>query len=302
MTLWLDKLKNGMKKTAALFTFQGVDAAAFESVEEALLRADVGYETTEDMIRQLKQSHPKDSAELKHHLKRIVTEKIEPIAKTLTIDPQHKPFVILMIGVNGAGKTTTIGKLGQAYQEQGLNVAFVGGDTFRAGATEQLQRWGERLHIPVYTGNHQAEASGLVYEALEKASLAHTDVLLIDTAGRLHNRSDLMDELKKIRRVIQKKEPTAPHATLLVLDATSGQNALKQVDAFQDMIGVSGLIMTKLDGTAKGGILLALADRYHLPVYAIGVGESADDLQPFSAEEYAGSLIGEEVTCVSSAI
>ncbi len=302
MTLWLDKLKNGMKKTAALFTFQGVDAAAFESVEEALLRADVGYETTEDMIRQLKQSHPKDSAELKHHLKRIVTEKIEPIAKTLTIDPQHKPFVILMIGVNGAGKTTTIGKLGQAYQEQGLNVAFVAGDTFRAGATEQLQRWGERLHIPVYAGNHQAEASGLVYEALEKASLAHTDVLLIDTAGRLHNRSDLMDELKKIRRVIQKKEPTAPHATLLVLDATSGQNALKQVDAFQDMIGVSGLIMTKLDGTAKGGILLALADRYHLPVYAIGVGESADDLQPFSAEEYAGSLIGEEVTCVSSAI
>ncbi len=302
MTLWLDKLKNGMKKTAALFTFQGVDAAAFESVEEALLRADVGYETTEDMIRQLKQSHPKDSAELKHHLKRIVTEKIEPIAKTLTIDPQHKPFVILMIGVNGAGKTTTIGKLGQAYQEQGLNVAFVAGDTFRAGATEQLQRWGERLHIPVYAGNHQAEASGLVYEALEKASLAHTDVLLIDTAGRLHNRSDLMDELKKIRRVIQKKEPTAPHATLLVLDATSGQNALKQVDAFQDMIGVSGLVMTKLDGTAKGGILLALADRYHLPVYAIGVGESADDLQPFSAEEYAGSLIGEEVTCVSSAI
>lgn len=299
MTRWLDKLKNGMKKTAALFTFQGSDTAAFESVEEALLRADVGYETTEEILTLLKKKHPKNAAEMRAFLRDIVAEKVAPTAIPLAIKKSDSPFVLLMIGVNGAGKTTTIGKLGHLFLAQNLRVAFVAGDTFRAGATEQLQRWGERLNVPVYTaqGGQGADAAGVIYDAMTAAKANKTDVLLIDTAGRLHNRQDLMDELQKIRRVIQKQDPTAPHAALLVLDATNGQNALMQVETFQKTMGISGLVMTKLDGTAKGGILIALAERFHLPVHAIGVGEGIDDLQPFSAEDYAASFLGEETPC-----
>jgi fused signal recognition particle receptor len=210
----------------------------------------------------------------------------------LTIDEAHKPFVVLMIGVNGAGKTTTVGKLGQYYQSLGKQVSFVAADTFRAGAVEQLCRWGERIGCTVYTAKTGADAAGLVFDALEKSRLAGDDIIFIDTAGRLQNRTDLMDELQKITRVIRKQDPNAPHAVLLVLDATVGQNALSQVQAFQETAGVTGLIMTKLDGTAKGGILVALANRFKLPVHAIGVGEKADDLRPFTAESYVQSLIG----------
>ena len=290
---WLSKLKQGLSKTASLFSFRRADATSLDAMEEALLRADVGYQTTTEIMDAVRRQKPADGVALHTILSQLLTNKIAPVAQQLTIDKAHKPFIILMIGVNGAGKTTTIGKLGRFYQAQGLQVSFVAADTFRAGATEQLTRWGNRLNCPVYSAQSGADAAGLVYDAIQKSRTANDDILFIDTAGRLQNRNDLMDELKKIIRVIQKQDPTAPHATLLVLDATVGQNALSQVKTFQEMAGVSGLIMTKLDGTAKGGILIALADRFHLPIYALGVGEQADDLQPFTAEAYVSSLLGD---------
>lgn len=290
---WLSKLKQGLSKTASLFSFSSVDKAGLEETEEALLCADVGYRMTAGIMDELKAAKPATSDELRQKLKEILIEKVSPVAMPLKIDTSRHPFIILMIGVNGAGKTTTIGKLGEFYQHQGYRVAFVAGDTFRAGATEQLCRWAERLKCPVYQAEKGSDAAGLVFDAICKSKKNGDDILFIDTAGRLQNRSDLMDELKKINRVIQKQDPTAPHATLLVLDATVGQNALSQVSAFKDMVGITGLIMTKLDGTAKGGILIALADQFKLPVHALGVGEQADDLQPFTAEEYVSSLIGE---------
>lgn len=291
---WFSKLKKGLSKTASLFSFQKVDSDSLEMMEESLLRADVGYQTTEEIIDAVKRQKPKDGEELRQIMKDVLLAKMKPVAQPLEIDKNHNPFVILMIGVNGAGKTTTIGKLGQFYQEQGFQVSFVAGDTFRAGATEQLCRWGEKLNCTVYTAKTGADAAGLVFDSLQKSRENGDDILFIDTAGRLQNRSDLMEELKKITRVIQKQDPTAPHATLLVLDATVGQNALSQVKTFQEMVGVSGLIMTKLDGTAKGGILVALAERFKLPVHALGVGEKSDDLQSFTAEDYIDSLIGQD--------
>ena len=290
---WFSKLKQGLSKTAALFSFKQVDEAGLEQMEEALLRADVGYQTTEDIMAELRKQKPENSQELYDRLTEILVRKIEPVAGELKIDSKARPFIILMIGVNGAGKTTTIGKLGQFYQEQGKKVAFVAADTFRAGAVEQLKRWGDRLGCPVYTAKQGADAAGLVFDAIQKSKEAKDDILFIDTAGRLQNRSDLMDELKKITRVIQKLDPEAPQATLLVLDATVGQNAVSQVKTFREMAGVTGLIMTKLDGTAKGGILVALAEQFGLPIYALGVGEQVGDLQPFTASEYVKSLIGE---------
>ncbi len=289
---WFSKLKKGLSKTASLFSFQKVDADSLEQMEESLLRADVGYQTTDEIMTAVKRQKPKDGEELRQIMKDVLLSKMVPVSKPLKIDISHKPFVILMIGVNGAGKTTTIGKLGQFYKEQGKQVSFVAGDTFRAGATEQLYRWGEKLNCIVHTAKAGVDAAGLVFDSLKKSRENGDDILFIDTAGRLQNRSDLMEELKKITRVIQKQDPTAPHATLLVLDATVGQNALSQVKTFQEMVGVSGLIMTKLDGTAKGGILVALAEQFKLPVHALGVGEKSDDLQAFTAEEYVVSLIG----------
>lgn len=290
---WFSKLKQGLSKTAALFSFKQIDAAGLEQMEEALLRADVGYQTTDDIIQELRQARPADGTALYDHLTDILNKKIAPAVGTLTVRKEHHPFVILMIGVNGAGKTTTIGKLGRHFHDQGYRISFVAADTFRAGAVEQLCRWGERIGCPIYTGKPGADAAGLVFEALQKSRAANDDILFIDTAGRLQNRSDLMAELQKITRVIQKQDPSAPHETVLVLDATVGQNAISQVKTFQDMIGVTGLIMTKLDGTAKGGILVALAEQFHLPVFALGVGESAEDLQPFTAEQYVTSLLGD---------
>ena len=289
---WLDKLKRGLSKTAALFSFTAADETALETLEEALLRSDMGYNTVADVMAEVRRQKPADGAALRSAVKAVLTAKVKPVAVPLVIDDTHRPFVVLMIGVNGAGKTTTIGKLGQYYREQGKQVSFVAADTFRAGAVEQLCRWGERTGCQVYTAGTGADAAGLVFDALEKSRAAGDDIIFIDTAGRLQNRTDLMDELHKITRVIRKQDATAPHAVLLVLDATVGQNALSQVQAFRETAGVTGMIMTKLDGTAKGGILVALADRFGLPVHAIGVGEQADDLRSFTAESYVDSVMG----------
>jgi len=290
---WLSKLKQGLSKTAALFSFGAPTLQNLDAVEEALLSADVGYQTTTEIMDSVRREKPRDEASFHQIVRDILIQKITPIAKPLSLNKAHKPFIILMIGVNGAGKTTTIGKLGAVYREQGLRVSFVAADTFRAGATEQLCRWGDKLGVKTYTATAGADAAGLIFDAVQQSQKDGTDLLFIDTAGRLQNRSDLMDELKKITRVIKKLDPDAPHETLLVLDATVGQNAISQVKTFREMIGVTGLVMTKLDGTAKGGILVSLADQFGLPVYALGIGEKIDDLRPFTADEYVTSLLGD---------
>jgi fused signal recognition particle receptor len=225
-----------------------------------------------------------------------VEKTLQPVAQALTIDRTKKPFVILMVGVNGAGKTTTIGKLSQKFRQQGLTVMLAAGDTFRAAAIEQLKIWGERVGAPVLARGQGADAAGLAYDALQEAKANGTDVLLIDTAGRLQNKVGLMAELEKIVRVVKKFDPSAPHATLLVLDATVGQNAMSQVELFQKAAGVTGLVMTKLDGTARGGILVALAEKFRLPVHFIGVGEGVEDLEPFTARDFAKAIAGLEAT------
>ena len=290
---WLSKLKQGLSKTAARFSFGSSAVKNLDDVEEALLTADVGYGATDAIMEAVRRQKPADENAFRAIVRSVLIQKIEPVAKPLVLDKARKPFIILMIGVNGAGKTTTIGKLGALYQQKGLKVSFVAADTFRAGATEQLCRWGDKLGIKTYTAAAGADAAGLVFDAVQKSQKDGTDILFIDTAGRLQNRSDLMDELKKITRVIQKLDDSAPHETLLVLDATVGQNAISQVKTFREIAGVTGLIMTKLDGTAKGGILVALADQFGLPVYALGVGEGVDDLNPFTADEYVSSLLGD---------
>ncbi len=219
---------------------------------------------------------------------------LEPVARPLAVDPAHRPHVILVVGVNGSGKTTTIGKLAKQYRDEGKRVVLAAGDTFRAAAVEQLEIWGERTGCPVVAAPTGADAAGLAYDALAQARREGADVLLIDTAGRLHNRAELMAELQKIIRVLGKLDETAPHDVLLVLDATTGQNALSQVEIFRDMTRVTGLVVTKLDGTARGGVLVALAERFGLPVHAVGVGEGVDDLRPFEARAFARSLMGLE--------
>jgi fused signal recognition particle receptor len=223
-----------------------------------------------------------------------VERALEPVAKPLVIESDRKPFVILMIGVNGAGKTTTIGKLAQKFRAQGRSVTLAAGDTFRAAAIEQLKVWGERTGAPVVTRPKGSDAAGLAFDALQEARESRTDVLMIDTAGRLQNKAGLMAELEKIVRVVRKLDDTAPHAVLLVLDATVGQNAMSQVELFQKTAGVTGLVMTKLDGTARGGILVALAAKFGLPVHFIGVGEGVDDLEPFEARDFARAIAGLE--------
>jgi fused signal recognition particle receptor len=232
--------------------------------------------------------------EIKSAVAEQVARLLEPVAKPLVLDPAKKPHVILVVGVNGSGKTTTIGKLAKLYRDAGKRVVLAAGDTFRAAAVEQLKIWGERTGSTVVTRPQDADAAGLAYDALAEARTAGADVLLIDTAGRLHNKANLMAELQKITRVIKKLDPAAPHSVLLVLDATTGQNAHAQAETFRAMIGVTGLVMTKLDGTARGGVVVSLAEKYGIPVHAIGVGESADDLRPFTAEAFARSLVGLE--------
>ncbi len=286
---WLDKLKQGLKKTATVLSFKSMDT---DELEEMLILSDMGIEVADELVTLIKNEKPKTPEEMQAILKRELVKKIQPIAKTLAL-PKTKPVVILMIGVNGAGKTTTIGKLAAKYKDEGKSVACVAGDTFRAGAVEQLKKWADKVGADFYSGDPGCDAAGLIYDAIQAAKTKGTDIVFVDTAGRLQNRSDLMEELKKIVRVIHKVDENMPQETILVLDATVGQNALSQVKAFKEMCGVTGLVMTKLDGTAKGGILVALTQE-KLPVYAIGVGEGVEDLNAFSAEDYVASLLGEK--------
>jgi fused signal recognition particle receptor len=285
---WLDKLKKGLQKTARIFNFKSLN---MDDLEETLLMADVGVKVSDEILKKVRDEKPKDIDEMRQILRQIFIEKLQPVVRPLILK-DCQPCVILMIGVNGAGKTTSIGKLAQMYINQGKSVAVVAADTFRAGAVEQLKKWAEKTGADFYSGAQGCDAAGLIYDALNDARKKKTDIVFVDTAGRLQNRSDLMDELKKINRVIHKVDESMPHECILVLDATVGQNALSQVKIFNETAPLTGLIMTKLDGTAKGGVLVALADQFKLPVYAVGVGESADDLNPFSAEEYVDSLLG----------
>lgn len=300
---WFVRLRSGLQRSTSkisdgitgIFTKRKLDDETLQELEELLIMADLGPSVaariTEDLARNRFGKDVTDH-EVKSELAVLMAQILDPCAVPLTIDRSKKPFVVLMVGVNGSGKTTTIGKMAQHYSGEGLKVMMAAGDTFRAAAVSQLQIWGERTGCPVIAGGEGADAAGLAYTALERARAENADLLLIDTAGRLHNKGDLMAELAKIVRVIRKLAPDAPHATLLVLDATTGQNALAQVEVFREMTNVSGLVVTKLDGSAKGGILVALADKFKLPVHAIGVGESAADLRPFAAHDFAESLVG----------
>lgn len=300
---WWRRLTEGLSRTSSalttgitdLFTKRKLDAGTLEDLEDILIQADLGLATSARIAKAVgegrydKQIEP---AEVKAILAREVETILGPVALPLAVDAAKKPFVILMVGVNGSGKTTTIGKLAAKFRAEGKSVMLAAGDTFRAAAIEQLRVWGERTKAEVVYGQQGADAAGLAFEALQKAKANGTDVLLVDTAGRLQNKQGLMDELAKVVRVIRKQDESAPHAALLVLDATVGQNAISQVEAFRETAGVTGLVMTKLDGTARGGILVALAAQFGLPVHFIGVGESVEDLEPFSARDFARAVAG----------
>ena len=298
---WFQRLKAGLTKTSSkltegitsVFTKRKLDEDMLQELEDLLIQADLGVETSMQITKALAKGRFDRSVapeEVKAVLAAEVAKVLQPVAKPLVIAGGHQPHVILVVGVNGSGKTTTIGKLAKQFKEEGRSVMLAAGDTFRAAAIDQLRIWGERANVPVIARDVGADASGLAFDALKAAQAAGTDVLLMDTAGRLQNKQALMDELEKVIRVLRKLDSTAPHDVLLVLDATTGQNALSQVEVFRDRAGVSGLIMTKLDGTARGGILVAIAARFGLPVHAIGVGEGVDDLQPFDAEEFARAI------------
>jgi fused signal recognition particle receptor len=300
---WLSRLTAGLSRSAdkltgsltGLFTKRKLDAALLDEIEEALIGADLGVGMAARIRAELQRDRfDKDISE--DDVRAVVASQVAavlaPLVKPLEVRAFPRPHVILVVGVNGTGKTTTIAKLGRWFTEQDYSVMFAAGDTFRAAAVEQLQVWGQRVGAKVLTTKVGGDAAGLAFSALEQARAAGIDVLLIDTAGRLQNKSDLMAELAKVRRVIQKLVPDAPHDTVLVLDATTGQNALNQIEVFREIAGVSGLVMTKLDGTARGGVLVAAADRYGLPIHALGVGEQMDDLRPFEAEDFAQALAG----------
>ncbi|WP_306046702.1 signal recognition particle-docking protein FtsY [Nioella sp. MMSF_3534] len=275
---------------------RALDDDMLEELEELLITADMGVETAMRVTANMAEGRfgkLMTAADIKSLLAQEIGRIMEPVARPLPIYPK-KPQVVLVVGVNGSGKTTTIGKLASQFKAAGKSVVIAAGDTFRAAAVEQLQVWGDRAGVPVLTAPEGSDPAALAFDAMTKAEAEGADLLMIDTAGRLQNRADLMEELAKIVRVIRKKDPDAPHNTLLVLDATTGQNALSQVETFQKMADVSGLVMTKLDGTAKGGVLVALADKFGLPIHAIGVGEQIDDLAPFDPEEFAKALTGAE--------
>ena len=306
---WLQKLKQGLSKSSqkvsdslksltSLSSLMGaskLDAASIEEVEDALIGADLGTKSAArlaEAMRKHKFDGPVTSDSLAAALAESIAEILRPVATPLVLDSGHRPHVLLLVGVNGSGKTTTAGKLAQQWHQQGKTVLLAAGDTFRAAAIEQLQIWGDRTGTKVIAGDQGGDAAALAYAALETAQKEQADILIIDTAGRLHNRTELMDELAKIVRVIRKLDESAPHDSVIVLDGTVGQNALSQVKAFQQAADVSGLIVTKLDGSAKGGVVVALAEEFGLPVHAVGVGEGADDLQPFDAQEFANALTG----------
>ncbi len=302
---WLQRLKRGLSRSSdrlgaglgAIFNRRRLDEATLEELEELLLASDMGPGVAREVTAALRRNRFGQEVtpeEVRASLAEIVAELVQPVAKPLRIDTTKQPHVILVIGVNGSGKTTTIAKLAQQYRDQGLKVRLAAGDTFRAAAVEQLKIWGERTGSPVTSRPPGADAAGLALDALIAAREEGSNVLLIDTAGRLQNRSDLMGELQKILRVLKKGDPTAPHTVLLVLDATVGQNAHSQAETFRDMVGVTGLVMTKLDGTARGGVLVSLAEKYGIPIHYIGIGETAEDLRPFDAASFARSLVGLE--------
>jgi fused signal recognition particle receptor len=273
---------------------RALDDAMLQDLEDLLITADMGVETATKVtanIAEGRYGRRVSGAEMRALLAEEIARILEPVALPLPLTGQ-KPQVVLVVGVNGSGKTTTIGKLASQLKAAGKHVVIAAGDTFRAAAVEQLQIWGERAGCVVLTAPEGSDPASLAFEAMTRAEADGADLLLIDTAGRLQNRTDLMQELEKIVRVIRKKDPTAPHSTLLVLDASTGQNAISQVEIFSKMADVTGLVMTKLDGTAKGGVLVALADRFGLPIHAIGVGEQIDDLSPFDPEEFAAALTG----------
>ena len=300
---WWKRLSSGLKRTSSslggaiadLVTKRKLDAAAIEELEHELIRADLGPEFAGRITSALSEGRF-DKAISPDEVKAVLAGEIEkvlgPVAKPLEVTA--KPFIVLVAGVNGSGKTTTIGKLAARFRKEGKSVMLVAGDTFRAAAIDQLKIWGERTGATVKASTPGADAASLAFDALGAAKTQGVDIVLVDTAGRLQNRSELMGELEKIVRVMRKVEPTAPHAVLLVLDATVGQNALSQVDIFGKIAGVTGLVMTKLDGTARGGILVAIASRFGLPVHFVGVGEGVEDLSPFTARDFARAIVGLE--------
>ncbi len=301
---WLARLRGGLSRSTSkisegitdLFTKKKLDQDTLDELEELLITADLGPSTAARLVADFgKNRFGKEIGdnEVREALASQISAILDPCAKSCPLQPvETKPYVVLMVGVNGAGKTTTIGKLAKQHVDSGMKVMLAAGDTFRAAAIDQLQIWGERTGCAVISGAPNSDPAALAYRALERAKEEGADILLIDTAGRLHNKTDLMQELSKIKRVLKKLDPDAPHATILVLDATTGQNAHAQVEVFRDLTTVTGLIVTKLDGSAKGGVLVALADRFKLPIHAIGVGEGVEDLQPFKADDFARSLMG----------
>ncbi|MGI9416151.1 MAG: signal recognition particle-docking protein FtsY [Hyphomicrobiales bacterium] len=302
---WFGRLRAGLSKSSRvlttgitdIFTKRKLDDDTLQELEDVLIQSDLGVETSmriAEAVAEGRYDKEISPEEVKAVLAREVAAVLTPVAQPFEFDTSQKPFVILVVGVNGSGKTTTIGKLGAIAVREGYSVMLAACDTFRAAAIEQLKVWGERFGGAVLARPPGSDASGLAFDALKQARADGTDILIVDTAGRLQNKAHLMEELNKIVRVLKKQDETAPHSVLLVLDATTGQNAVNQVEIFQKTAGVTGLIMTKLDGTARGGILVALAAKFGLPVHAIGVGEGIDDLQPFDAEEFSRAIAGSE--------
>jgi fused signal recognition particle receptor len=300
---WLDRLQLGFKKTSerlgdnltGLFTKAALDEATLEEIEEALIASDLGPATA-GKIRSRLAGERFERGLSEYAVREIVAEELEkilaPVAVPLQIDAFPRPQVILVVGVNGSGKTTTIAKLGHLLLEQDYGVLFAAGDTFRAAAIEQLKIWADRIGVPVISGPEGGDSSAIVFDGVKKGTAEGIDTLIVDTAGRLQNKKVLMDELAKIRRVLGRLNPEAPHNVVLVLDATTGQNALSQIEVFRQVAGVTGLVMTKLDGTARGGVLVAAAEQFGLPIHAIGIGEGIDDLRPFDARETARAIAG----------
>jgi fused signal recognition particle receptor len=300
---WLDRVQAGFRKTSdrlgdnltGLFTKAALDEETLEEIEEALIASDLGPSTAAK-IRNRLAAERFERGLSEYAVREIVAEELEkilaPVAVPLQIDAFPRPQVILVVGVNGSGKTTTIAKLGHLLLEQDYGVLLAAGDTFRAAAIEQLKIWADRIGVPVISGPEGGDSSAIVFDGVKKGTAEGIDTLIVDTAGRLHNKKVLMDELAKIRRVLGRLNPEAPHNVVLVLDATTGQNALSQIEVFREVAGVTGLVMTKLDGTARGGVLVAAAERYGLPIHAIGIGEGIDDLRPFDARETARAIAG----------
>ncbi|MCG2841558.1 signal recognition particle-docking protein FtsY [Sandaracinobacter sp. RS1-74] len=302
-TGWLQRMRAGLARSSEKlgqnlsFMVGGgrIEAEDLESVEDALIAADLGPTVAARIVAKLAEARLAgeiDMARVRQVAADEIATILEPLAKPLLVTAFPRPHTILVVGVNGTGKTTTIAKLAHNFQEDDYAVLLAAGDTFRAAAVEQLKVWGSRLDIPVISGKPDADAAGLAFTAMEQSRASGRDVLLVDTAGRLQNKSGLMDELAKVRRVLGKQAPGAPHDTILVLDATTGQNALSQIEIFREVAGVTGLVMTKLDGTARGGVLVAAAEKFGLPIHAIGVGEKLGDLRPFDAKAFAAALTG----------